>query len=264
MRHAFFFVGLAVTAVVIGCGGSTSVNNAVGGSTSRAGGGSGGIAGSSSLSGGHSGGNGSFAGSVDRGGVGGGAGLAENGGSAAGHAGKGGVAGTGSSSGHGGSAGQAGRGSGGAGGAESGQGGTQGGSGGTGDRGGSGGENAGTGGGAMGGMSGSCGEPSACEGYDNRPNAGLVAVIACLSPNSTPANTPLTLDIFGQHLAVSANMNAVVIVAAGAPINGVPVTACHLRVQLPADRIATARPVSVVVSPGGFIRDSSPASLTVQ
>ena len=116
--------------------------------------------------------------------------------------------------------------------------------------------------GGKGGVSGSCSEPSACEGYDNQ--LGVVAAIACLSPSSTPVNAPFTLDIFGHHLATGATMNAVITVASGTPLNGVPMSACHLRVQVPADQIATAKQVKIVVAPGGFIQDSSPAWLTVQ
>jgi hypothetical protein len=123
--------------------------------------------------------------------------------------------------------------------------------------------NAGTSGGSAGGASVACAEPVPCEGYDDRPDAHLAAAISCLSPSAVPANAPFTLAIYGHHLATGAGQYAIVTLDSGTPLNGVPVTACHLDVQVPADQIATARQASVVVSPGGWTLASPPALLTV-
>ena len=50
----------------------------------------------------------------------------------------------------------------------------------------------------------------------------------------------------------------------GTPFNGVPATACHLDVQVPANQLTTPRTASVKVSPGAWIADSAPATLTIQ
>ena len=120
----------------------------------------------------------------------------------------------------------------------------------------------GAGGGAAG-ATGACAEPVPCEGYDNRPDAHLAAEISCLSPSAVLANAPFTLAIYGHHLATGAGQYAIVTLDSGTPLNGVPVTACHLDVQVPADQVATARQAAVVVSPGGWTQDSPPALLTV-
>jgi hypothetical protein len=103
-----------------------------------------------------------------------------------------------------------------------------------------------------------------CDGYDNRPDAGLAAVISCLSPATTSANVPLTLAIYGHHLATAPGAYAIVTIGGGIALNGVPVTACHIDVQVPADQVAMARQAPVVVSPGGWTNQSAPAFLTVQ
>jgi hypothetical protein len=89
-------------------------------------------------------------------------------------------------------------------------------------------------------------------------------VISCLSPSTTPANAPLTLAIYGHHLATAPGANAIVTIGGGVALNGVPVTACHIDVQVPANQITMPRQAPVVVSPGGFTRESAPALLTVQ
>ena len=122
----------------------------------------------------------------------------------------------------------------------------------------------GTGTAGTGGSAGACVEPAPCDGFDDRPDAGLAAVISCLSPSAAPRNAPLTLAIYGHHLAIGPGQFAIVTVGSSTVLNGVPVTACHLDVQVPADQIATARQAAVVVSPGGFIQASVPATLTVQ
>jgi hypothetical protein len=121
-------------------------------------------------------------------------------------------------------------------------------------------------GGGAGGTGGSpaCGEPASCEGYDNNPDANLTAAITCLSPSSTAANTGFTLAIFGHHLATGAGANAIVTIGNGLALNGVPASACHLDVTVPAAAIASPGQLRVVVSPGGRIQDSAPATLTVQ
>jgi hypothetical protein len=270
MRRSILLLGI-ISAVTVGCGGSSASDGAGGhsptnggsgsnsGSSSAGGAGSstGGVAGSSTAgrggaASGGTGGTGAHAGNVAQGGssagasAAGGVGGIQGGNAGTGNGGKGGMSGGGGRSGMGG---------GGTGGGGTSGGGTSGG--GTSGMGGG-----GMGGGGTGGIGASCGEPSACEGYDNQ--ASVVAVISCLSPSSTAANTPLTLDIFGHHLAATANMNAVVTVGSGTPLNGVPLSACHLRVQLPANQIASPKQAQVVVSPGGFIQNSLPALLTVQ
>jgi hypothetical protein len=121
-----------------------------------------------------------------------------------------------------------------------------------------------TGSGGAGGTMSACAEPASCEGYDNRPDAGLTAVITCLSPSVVPAGAPASIAIYGHHLATAANAPAIVTIDNGAPINGVPVTACHLDVQVPATQLSAARAASVVVDPGGWTLGSAPATLTVR
>ena len=123
--------------------------------------------------------------------------------------------------------------------------------------------NAGAAGGGTAGTTGACAEPVPCEGYDDRPDAHLAAAITCLSPSEARTNAPFTLTIYGHHLATGAGQYAIVTLDSGAPLNGVPVTACHLDVQVPADQLTAARQVSVVVSPGGWTLASPPALLTV-
>ena len=123
--------------------------------------------------------------------------------------------------------------------------------------------NAGAAGGGAAGTTGACAEPVPCEGYDDRPDAHLAAAITCLSPSEARTNAPFTLAIYGHHLATGAGQDAIVTLDSGTPLNGVPVTACHLDVQVPADQLTAARQVSVVVSPGGWTLASPPALLTV-
>jgi len=163
-------------------------------------------------------------------------------------------------SGQGGAGGNAG--AGGAAGTNSGEAGKAGAAGGGAGNGGAAGGDAGAAGGSAG-TSGACAEPVPCDGYDDRPDAHLAAAISCLSPNSVAANAPFTLAIYGHHLATGAGQYAIVTLDSGTPLNGVPVTACHLDVQVPADQVATARQASVVVSPGGWTLPSPPALLTV-
>jgi hypothetical protein len=167
----------------------------------------------------------------------------------------------------------AGTGAGGSGGGAAGAGGSAGAAGGAsgtsaGGRGGAGGGNAGGRGGAgggQGGAAGACAEPSPCEGYDNRPDAGVTAVITCLSPSVAPANTRLTLTIYGHHLAIGAGNPAIVTVGpSSTPLNGVPQSACHLTVDVPASEVATPRQAAVVVDPGGWVRTSLATTLTIQ
>ena len=49
----------------------------------------------------------------------------------------------------------------------------------------------------------------------------------------------------------------------GVPLNGVPASACHLDVAVPAATIASPGQVQVVVSPGGWTLASAAATLTV-
>jgi hypothetical protein len=114
------------------------------------------------------------------------------------------------------------------------------------------------------GAGGACGAPASCEGYDNTPDAGLTAVITCLSPSVVPAGALATVAIYGHHLAIAAGSPAIVTLDNGVPLNGVPATACHLDVQVPATQLSSPRAASVVVSPGSWIRDSAPATLTIQ
>jgi hypothetical protein len=118
--------------------------------------------------------------------------------------------------------------------------------------------------GGAGGGAGTCSEPVPCEGYDDGPDAHLAAEISCLAPNAVPANSAFTLAIYGHHLATGAGQYAIVTVGSGIALNGVPVTACHLDVQVPADQVAAPLPVSVVVSPGGWTLASAPATLSVR
>jgi hypothetical protein len=121
-------------------------------------------------------------------------------------------------------------------------------------------------GGSMGtgGITGTCAEPMPCEGFDNRPDANLSALISCLSPSTVPSNAMLTLSIYGHHLATGPSDNALVTVGSGSPLNGVPVTACHLNVQVPANQLSASGQVPVTVSPGGWIQDSVSVSLTIR
>jgi hypothetical protein len=132
-------------------------------------------------------------------------------------------------------------------------------------RGGAGGAAGAAGSAGTGGAAGACAEPSPCEGYDNRPDAGVTAEITCLSPSVVSANTPFTLAIYGHHLAIAAGSPAIVTIGPSSTVlNGVPQSACHLTVTVPANAIAAPRQAAVVVDPGGFIRVSAPATLTVQ
>ena len=124
---------------------------------------------------------------------------------------------------------------------------------------GTGGANSGSGGTAV-----SCAEPVPCEGYDNGRDAHLAAAITCLSPTPTPANAPLTLSIYGHHLATGPRDYAIVTLDTHALVNGVPVTACHLEAQFPADQIASPGRFAVVVSPGSWIEASAPAWLEIE
>jgi hypothetical protein len=108
-----------------------------------------------------------------------------------------------------------------------------------------------------------CGEPISCEGYDDGPDAHIDAVVTCLSPGSAPANSPLSLAIYGHHLATGPNDYAIVIVG-NSTLNGVPVTACHLQVEIPASAISARGQVSVEVHPGGWTGGSKPAQLTLR
>lgn len=184
-----------------------------------------------------------------------GTGTAGSGGGAAGEGGSAGAAG--------GAAGIGAGGRGGAGGGQAGAGGRGGAGGAQGGSGGRGGAGGGQGGG--GGTAGACAEPSPCEGYDNRPDAGVTAVITCLSPSVAPANMRLTLTIYGHHLATGPSDPAIVTVGPSAvALNGVPQSACHLTVDVPASEIAAPRQAMVVVDPGGWVRSSAPATLIVQ
>jgi hypothetical protein len=89
------------------------------------------------------------------------------------------------------------------------------------------------------------------------------ATIACLSPSSVAANTGVTLAIFGQHLATGPGNYAIVTINGGVPLNGVPASACHLDVTVPASAVAAPGQFPVVVSPGGWTQDSLAATLTV-
>jgi hypothetical protein len=231
MRVAVVSVLLVAAVVSYGCGSSGSCTTGCGGA-----GGAAGIGG-----GGHAGG----AAGIGGGGHAGGAGVGSAG--AAGSA-EGGAAGAGGPGGHAGSsAGAGGLGGGGAGGAV----------------GGNGGGAAGTAGGGGGnGGAAACGEPASCEGYDNNPDAHLTAEITCLSPSSAAANAAFTLAVFGHHLATGPTDFAIVTVG-GVPLNGVPASACHLDVAVPASTIASPGQVAVVVSPGGWTLSSAAATLTV-
>lgn len=178
------------------------------------------------------------------------------GGGAGGGGGRGGTGGSLGGSGSGGSLGAGGSGGLGGGGAA---GSSAAGSGGTGGRG----TGGAVGSGGAGGNAGACGEPVSCEGYDDGPDAGLAAVVTCLSPSSVSANAPFTLAIYGHHLATGAGQPAIVTFDSHDPSNGVPVTACHIDVQVPANQLATSGQVSIVVSPGGWIQDSRSVPLTV-
>jgi hypothetical protein len=218
----------------LGCGSSGGTTDASG---TAGGGGSGGAAGGS-------GGRGAA------GAAGGQAGGASGAGGVGASAGAGGVAGNGAA---------------GSGGAAAGSGGGAAGSGG--GAAGSGGGAAGAGGGAAGsgGAGGAtCSEPAPCEGYDNSPDANLKAAITCLSPDSAASNAGFTLAIFGHHLATGATNYAIVTIGGGVALNGVPASACHLDVTVPASAIASPGQFPVVVSPGGRVQDSTAAALTVR
>jgi hypothetical protein len=241
MRGATLLLSTTIAVGSIACGSSSG-----GGSGGTGGGGGRGGAGGS-LGGGAAGG--SFGGRGGTGGSlgGGGSGL---GGGGAGGSSAAGSGGTGDG-GTGGAVGSGGTGGGGTGGAV--------GSGGTGG----GGTGGAVGSGGTGGNAGACGEPVSCEGYDNRLDAGLAAVVTCLSPSSVSANAPFTLAIYGHHLATGAGEPAIVTFDSHDPSNGVPVTACHIDVQVPANQLATPGQISIVVSPGGWIQTSGSAALTI-
>ena len=221
--------GFSLALLCVACGG----NNATSGQGGAGGHGTTGAGGHAGAAGGGAGSAGTSGGGAGQTGTGGGAGDAGSAGAAGGGAGSAGTPG--------GNAGNAGA---------------------AGGRAGASGGNAGEAGGAAG-ATGDCAEPVPCEGYDDRPDAHLAAAISCLSPSAAHTNAPLTLAIYGHHLATGAGQNAIVTLDSGSPLNGVPVTACHLDVQVPADQFTAARQASVVVSPGGWIQASPPALLTV-
>ncbi len=109
-----------------------------------------------------------------------------------------------------------------------------------------------------------CGEPAPCEGYDNSPDANLKAAITCLSPDSAASNAGFTLAIFGHHLATGASDYAIVTIGGGVALNGIPASACHLDVTVPASAVASAGQFPVVVSPSGRVQMSAAATLTVR
>lgn len=109
-----------------------------------------------------------------------------------------------------------------------------------------------------------CAEPSPCEGYADGPGLAVKAVISCLSPSTATANAPLSLAIYGQHLATDPNCCSIVVLDDHTVLNGVPISACHLEVQISAEQIPTPKQVSVVVSPGGWTIGSAPAVLTLR
>jgi hypothetical protein len=119
-------------------------------------------------------------------------------------------------------------------------------------------------GGGTGGIADTCAEPVPCEGFDNRPDANLTAVISCLSPRTAPANAMLTLSIYGHHLATGPSDYALITIGSGSPLNGVPVTACHLNVQVPANQLLEPGQVPVTASPGGWIQYSAPVPLRIR
>jgi hypothetical protein len=80
-----------------------------------------------------------------------------------------------------------------------------------------------------------------------------------------PANVSVRIDIYGHHLAIAAGNPAIVTVGpSSTALNGNPQSACHLTVDVPANTLGAPRQAAVVVDPGGFIRTSAPATLTVQ
>jgi hypothetical protein len=109
-----------------------------------------------------------------------------------------------------------------------------------------------------------CAEPASCEGYDDRPDANLMAAITCLSPSSATANTGFTMTIFGHHLATGAGNDAIVTIGGGVALNGVPSSACHLEVTVPGSAIPTHGQFPVVVSPGGFTLPSDGVRFSVR
>ena len=279
MRITALFATLVMAMAAHGCGSSSSCKtNCADGGAGHGGttgaGGRGGAGGDTAGTGGRAGTGGAATGTA---GTGGGAGTASGGtgGAAGGRGGNedGGHGGTGAAGGQmggssggvgdggrGGSGGTVGAGGGGGTGGAGGRGGGTAGAGGTGGTAGAGGSagSGGTGGSAA------CSEPASCEGYDNSPDANLVATITCLSPSSTAANAGFTLAIFGHHLATAAGSNAIVIIGNGLALNGVPVSACHLDVTVPASGVASPGQLPVVVSPGGRVQDSAPVTLTVR
>ena len=108
-----------------------------------------------------------------------------------------------------------------------------------------------------------CAEPVPCEGYDNDPDAHLSANVTCLAPNAAAAGVPFTLALYGHHLATGPADYAIVTVG-GTPLNGMPASACHLDVAIPASAIASPGEVPVVVSPGGWTLASPAVQLTVR
>jgi hypothetical protein len=119
-------------------------------------------------------------------------------------------------------------------------------------------------GGAAGASGVTCAEPASCEGYDDRPDANLMASITCLSPRASAPNTGFTMSIFGHHLATGAGNDAIVTIGGGVALNGVPQSACHLEVTVPGSAIPNPGQFPVVVSPGGFTLPSDGTTFSVR
>jgi hypothetical protein len=85
-----------------------------------------------------------------------------------------------------------------------------------------------------------------------------------LSPSVVTATTPATVAIYGHHLATGPNDPAIVTLDSALALNGVPRSACHIDVQVPASQLAVPHQAAVVVSPGGWIGSSPPATLTIR
>ena len=92
----------------------------------------------------------------------------------------------------------------------------------------------------------SCAEPASCPGIDR----SKTPEITCLSPNEAAKSAAFTLHLFGRYLQDSGGATTKVSfdgpsVAGGNVLNGVPVSPCHVTVEVPAGFLAGAGPVKV-------------------
>lgn len=116
--------------------------------------------------------------------------------------------------------------------------------------------------GGAGGGSGACLEPVSCPGVDRNEKP----VITCVEPNEATAGTPFVLHLFGTHLQEENGLDTKIAfsgdpVAGGNVRNGVPVSPCHLTVDIDAGFFAGPGQVEIAAITGV---QSDPATLTLK